>query len=378
LVFGFCRVWASTHNVTCETTAGSFLIELTDWWSPKGVSRFLTLVQTGFFDGQLLYRIVPGFLVQFGVAADPNVQAEWQHNTISDEPPKTTFQHGTVSFAGSGADSRSCHVFIAFKPDGLTLGRALHETPLGRITAGIDVLDAIQRNFTNSGYGELNGLQDALVAKGNAAAKDYPKLDEVKWCRISPAHTLNATVAMILEGRYANNFFAGDPMQMGSPQNPREEVGMCLLDKAAAIYYEDPASDFPNDFKFDLSACCTRKRGYPTCIDDISPAYALIVGAIDGSANRADLMHQAFAQLVAHAKPLLIQAQFGPRTKLLIALCNKCDKDTCANLDGNCPAGSQVRAIVNDAVKASPSHALLTFVMSFVLCCLRGWLTVSA
>lgn len=136
-----------------------------------------------FFDDQLLYRVIPGFLVQFGVAAKPEVMKKWDNKRFPDEPKKQQFKHGTVSFAGAGEDSRSCHLFIAFKPHGETLGQAPHESPIGEVVAGLKVLDNIQENYGKAGYQDLSFLQSGISASGNIAAKDYPKLDRIKTCR---------------------------------------------------------------------------------------------------------------------------------------------------------------------------------------------------
>ena len=77
---------------------------------------------------------IPGFLVQFGVAADPKVQAQWQEKRFKDDPKLgVPFTKGTVSFAGNGVDSRSSHIFISDEPHGSSLGNAHHERPFGRI-----------------------------------------------------------------------------------------------------------------------------------------------------------------------------------------------------------------------------------------------------
>merc|ERR1712196_204246 len=94
-----------SHKVACETTQGTFVIAVHKDWSPLGVERFIDLVSDKFFDHQLLYRVIPGFLVQFGVAANPKVQKKWDNLRIVDEPKKVGFKHGTVSFAGAGPDS---------------------------------------------------------------------------------------------------------------------------------------------------------------------------------------------------------------------------------------------------------------------------------
>eukprot|EP00927_Polykrikos_kofoidii_P068753 TRINITY_DN64075_c0_g1_i1.p1 TRINITY_DN64075_c0_g1~~TRINITY_DN64075_c0_g1_i1.p1 ORF type:complete len:206 (-),score=35.57 TRINITY_DN64075_c0_g1_i1:106-723(-) len=172
------------HEVLCETTAGDFKIEVTDEWSPIGVTRFLELVRANFFDDQIVYRVIPGFIAQFGVAADPLVQQEWQDKTIADEPKMQRFRHGTLSFAGNGQDSRTCHFFLTLAPHGTALGRSPHETPLGQVTDGFDVLLKLQEQYKRTGYGDLSFLQRDLVERGNDAAKQYPSLDRIKTCRL--------------------------------------------------------------------------------------------------------------------------------------------------------------------------------------------------
>merc|ERR1719329_1498636 len=147
-----------------------------------GVRRFTELVQTQFFDGQVIYRVMPGFLMQFGTAVNPQVQAQWDAMTFRDEPKVGPFEHGTVSFAGHGTDSRSCHMFIALAPDGPRLGGAPHETAIGKVTAGVEVLDNIVRNAQMSGYGDLTHLQSQLKTRGISAAAQYPKLDKFYQC----------------------------------------------------------------------------------------------------------------------------------------------------------------------------------------------------
>ena len=102
-----------------------------------------------------------------------------------DEPKKVGFKHGTVSFAGAGPDSRSCHIFIAMAPDGERLGNADHETPFGELVDGIEVLQKLQESAQRSGYGDLSELQTQLIERGNAAAKHYPKLDRINSCKVT-------------------------------------------------------------------------------------------------------------------------------------------------------------------------------------------------
>lgn len=180
-------VRAAKHEVECMTNAGYLKIMLHDSWSPKGVERFLQLTEWKAFDRQIIYRVIPGFLMQFGVAKDPRVTKVWERQKFPDERLNVQpFKHGTVSFAGGGENSRTMHIFIAVEPQGMHLGNAPHETPIGQIDErdgmSLETLERIQERHKNSTYGDLTHLQSALREKGNEAAKDYPMLTKILYC----------------------------------------------------------------------------------------------------------------------------------------------------------------------------------------------------
>lgn len=172
--------------VKCITTAGNFAVKLKPSDSPLGVARFMELVRAKFFNDMLLYRVIGGFLVQFGVAADPQVQAKFQDSVIEDEPNMEPFREGTLSFAGSGINSRSCHLFVALGPNGPQLGHAPHETTLGHLDKeGIATFKRVVSNHDAAGYPDTGDLQSALVEQGNEAASEFPELDRIESCTVS-------------------------------------------------------------------------------------------------------------------------------------------------------------------------------------------------
>ena len=121
--------------------------------------------------------------MQFGVAADPIRQAVYQNARIKDEPNRVPFRAGTLSFAGNGAHSRSCHLFVALEPNGARLGSAKHETTLGHLDEeGIETFEMIVANHKAARYEDTGHLQGALVNEGNNAAARYPKLDHIHQC----------------------------------------------------------------------------------------------------------------------------------------------------------------------------------------------------
>ena len=193
-------VESKIYKVHFKTTAGPFTITLDRALSPNGVDRFVELVKDGHFTDMLFYRVLPGFLIEFGVAADPAQQRKWDYTLgpnkeklwvnqpLTDEPNREKFRAGSVSFAGSGENSRSCHLFIAMEPRGAErLGSAPWETTLGFVdeqTTEENVMDRICRRHTGNGYiyawPDTGSLQGALVDHGNAAAAEFPLLDRIE------------------------------------------------------------------------------------------------------------------------------------------------------------------------------------------------------
>jgi len=169
-----------TARVRCSTTKGDFTLTLYRSWAPIGYDRFIELIEKKFLDDQLLYRVIPGFLVQFGIPSDPSKVKDSPFPAIKDDVDlKIPFQKGTLSFAGSGADSRTFHLFIANEPHGNGLGGALHERPFGQIL-DVEEQNVIDRLFT---YGDIAGKQHELLTKGNKEfLVAYPRLDRINSC----------------------------------------------------------------------------------------------------------------------------------------------------------------------------------------------------
>ena len=201
--FPEATVESKEYKVQFKTTAGSFNVTLDRALSPNGVDRFVDLVKDGHFTDMLFYRVLPGFLIQFGVAADPAQQRKWDYTLgpdgekiwpcqpLADEPNRAKFRAGSISFAGAGENTRSCHLFIAMEPYGSrVLGAGPHETCLGFVDAGSDrrvgygdgleVMDRICRKHTHHGYPDTGKLQAGLIEYGNAAAAEYPHLDRIE------------------------------------------------------------------------------------------------------------------------------------------------------------------------------------------------------
>jgi peptidyl-prolyl cis-trans isomerase A (cyclophilin A) len=157
-----------------ETTNGSFTIEVHREWSPNGADRFYNLVSSGLYDDCKFFRVVPGFMVQFGIHGDPKVAAKWQNATIKDDPVMKSNKRGYVTFAKRGIpNTRTTQIFVNYKDNQFLdpMGFA----PFGQIVEGMDVVDKIY-----SKYGETPD-QGRIQSEGNKYLNaDFPKLDGVK------------------------------------------------------------------------------------------------------------------------------------------------------------------------------------------------------
>ena len=168
------------------TTKGDFVIQVTRAWAPSGADRFYNLVKYHFFDGAAFFRVVPGFVVQFGMSARPEVQRVWEHAMIQDDPVTQNNAVGTVTFATSGPNSRTTQVFINLRDNSGSLDNQGF-SPFGKITSGMQVVEALY-----SGYGDgppygSGPEQGRIASEGKAyLEKSFPKLDTIKVAEIVP------------------------------------------------------------------------------------------------------------------------------------------------------------------------------------------------
>ncbi|MGD0497591.1 MAG: peptidylprolyl isomerase [Bryobacteraceae bacterium] len=174
----------ATFKAKFATTAGDFTVQVTRAWSPIGADRFYNLVKSGFFTDESFFRIVPGFIVQFGIPADPKVAAVWQNANVKDDPFKQSNAAGTLVFARTSApNSRCTQFFINLADNARSLDPQAQPgfTPFGKVTEGMNVVQKLY-----SGYGERPD-QVAIQSQGKAYLdKNFPKLDSIKSATIVP------------------------------------------------------------------------------------------------------------------------------------------------------------------------------------------------
>ena len=169
-----------------DTTKGKFTVEVTRALSPNGVDRFYNLVRAGFFKDIAFFRVIPGFMCQFGIHGDPKVAAAWRTATIPDDPVKSGNDRGAITFAKTGApNSRSTQFFINFK-DNRNLD-AMGFASFGKVIEGMDVVDKINGEYGEGAPRGRGPDQGRIQSEGNAyLTKDFPNLDYIKAVTIVP------------------------------------------------------------------------------------------------------------------------------------------------------------------------------------------------
>jgi peptidyl-prolyl cis-trans isomerase A (cyclophilin A) len=171
----------AVYKAQFMTTKGDIVLEVHRDWAPIGADRFYNLVKNGFFNNTAFFRVVPGFMVQFGLAANPAVNKAWQTANIKDDPVKQSNKRGMLTFAKTSLpNSRSTQLYINFgdnaglDPQGFA--------PIGSVVEGMDVVDKIY-----AGYGE-RPEQDKITDEGDAyIMKNFPMIDKIKMAKILPA-----------------------------------------------------------------------------------------------------------------------------------------------------------------------------------------------
>lgn len=159
-------------KVEFATTAGKFTVEVTRDWAPNGADRFYNLVMNNFFDEAAFFRVVPKFIVQFGLSADPAVNRTWRSANIKDDPVKQSNRPGYLTFATAGPNTRTTQLFINFGENAFLDSQGF--SPFGKVVSGMDV---VQKIF--AGYGEQPD-QGSIHSQGKAYLdQKFPKLDRI-------------------------------------------------------------------------------------------------------------------------------------------------------------------------------------------------------
>lgn len=177
------RTAPEEFTIRFSTSAGDFTAVVHRAWAPNGADRLYNLVQAGFYDGVRFFRVLDGFVAQFGIHGDPRVAAAWRSANISDDPVVESNTRGRLTYATGGPNTRTTQLFINYGDNSSLDGRGF--SPVGEVVEGMEVVDRLY-----GGYGEGvpsgNGPdQRRIQVEGNVYLEsDFPELDYVIEARI--------------------------------------------------------------------------------------------------------------------------------------------------------------------------------------------------
>ena len=166
-------------QVKFQTSKGDFVVEVTRSWSPKGADQFYEAVQSGFYDDCRFFRVINGFMAQFGINGDPKIQAKWKEKRILDEPVIKSNKRGYLTYAKGGPHSRTTQLFINLGNNS-RLDR-MGFPPFARVVEGMDVVDSLYAGYGEGAPKGRGPYQPFIQTQGNTYLdREFSKLDFIK------------------------------------------------------------------------------------------------------------------------------------------------------------------------------------------------------
>ena len=173
------------YKVEFDTSKGPFVVEVHRDWAPNGADRFYNLVKNGFYDNTRFFRVIEGFMAQFGVNGDPKVSAVWRESRIKDDPVKVSNKRTFVTFATAGPNTRTTQIFISYGDNSNLDSQGF--SPFGQVVSGMKVVDSLYSGYGEGAPGGRGPSQTRVQSEGNAyLASSFPNLDYVKKATIVP------------------------------------------------------------------------------------------------------------------------------------------------------------------------------------------------
>ena len=167
-----------TYRVDVDTSRGPFVIAVHRDWAPAGADRFYNLVKNGFYDNARFFRVIEGFMVQFGINGDPKVSAAWREAQIKDDPVRISNKRSFVTFATAGPNTRTTQVFINFGDNQMLDSQGF--SPFGQVVSGMKVVDVLYSDYGEGAPQGRGPEQGRLQSEGNQYLTRFPNLDYVK------------------------------------------------------------------------------------------------------------------------------------------------------------------------------------------------------
>jgi len=175
----------ATFRVKLDTTKGPVVLEVVRDWAPRGADRFYNLVKIGFYKDVAFFRVINGFMAQFGIHGDPAVSAKWRDARIPDDPVRQSNLRGFVSFAMGGPNTRTTQLFINYA-DNARLD-SMGFPPFARVIQGMENIDLLYSEYGEGAPSGAGPSQRMVQLEGNAYLRaSFPKLDYIKTATIEP------------------------------------------------------------------------------------------------------------------------------------------------------------------------------------------------
>jgi peptidyl-prolyl cis-trans isomerase A (cyclophilin A) len=175
----------AVYKVEFDTSKGPFVIEVHRDWAPNGADRFYNLVKNGFYDNTRFFRVIEGFMAQFGVNGDPKVSAAWREARIKDDAVKVSNKRTFVTFATAGPNTRTTQVFISYGDNSNLDSQGF--SPFGQVVSGMKVVDSLYSGYGEGAPGGRGPNQARVQSEGDAyLGSSFPNLDYVKKATIVP------------------------------------------------------------------------------------------------------------------------------------------------------------------------------------------------
>jgi peptidyl-prolyl cis-trans isomerase A (cyclophilin A) len=169
----------AVYKAKFDTSKGVFVLDVHRDWAPNGADRFYNLVKNGFYDNVRFFRVIKGFMVQFGISGDPKISAPWREAKLKDDPVIQSNRRGYITYAMAGPNTRTTQVFINFGENGSLDSQGF--SPFGRVVSGMEVVDKLNAEYGEGAPRGRGPDQSRMQMEGNAyLTKDFARLDYVK------------------------------------------------------------------------------------------------------------------------------------------------------------------------------------------------------
>lgn len=180
---GASRRAPDVYRVEFVTSEGPFTVEVHREWAPRGADRLYNLVRLDFFRDARFFRVLEGFVAQFGLSGRPAVDSAWRGHPIQDDSVRRSNARGTLTFASAGEDTRTTQLFVNLADNPRLDGMGF--APVGEVVEGMSVVDSLYAGYGEGAPRGSGPSQARILREGNAyLERSFPELDHVEEARL--------------------------------------------------------------------------------------------------------------------------------------------------------------------------------------------------